>query len=253
MRVQECANMCKRVQMNAKVFLRKGYLQFYLCKEWALLLKNSKMNYKQEALGGSSRLSDEAMLVRIKTILTALTDNDYFPDPVPALDELQEAYEVYEEKLSAAKRRGSPQDTAEKDRARKNLAAIYKQLAFYVNQVSEGNLAMLLSSGFEVTQPPKVSKIPLIVSGGKLKDGRQSGQVRLDFDKNKEALFYEYEVGIWEQGEPEPDWEQIYRTTSSRQNIIAPLEPLQRYAVRIRAVNGKGESDWSELITHIVR
>lgn len=211
------------------------------------------MNFKHEALGGSSRFSDEGMLMRAKVILVALEGNEYFPDPYPSIEKLQEAYDLYEEKLSISKRRGSPQDTAEKDDARKAIAAMYKRLAFYVSQESDGNLSMLLSSGFELSQSPQSPDTPLVIRDIQLQDGRQSGQMRLDFRNNKEALFYEYEVGIWEQGEPEPDWDRSFVTTSSRGNVIAPLIPLQRYAVRVRAANGKGVSDWSDFVTHVVR
>lgn len=211
------------------------------------------MKFAQEALGGSFRYPDEELIVRSKTVLEAMTDNTYFPDPAPSLEDFEESYNNFNNKLSAAKRRGSPQDTAEKDLARQEVSRLYKQLAFYVSQTAQGNLAMLLSSGFEVTRHPTGRAVPSVVRDIRLRDGRQSGQMRLDFEKNREALFYEYEVGIWEADELTPDWGERYRTTSSRHNVIAPLVPLKRYAVRVKAVNGRGESDWSDIMTHITR
>lgn len=211
------------------------------------------MNIKQQALGGFVRVKDEALVVRAKTVLVALEGNGYFPDPDPPLTELQTAHDDFSEKLSIARRRGSPQDTAEKNSSRKMLENVMKRLAFHVTQASEGNLVMLLSSGFEISSSPQGTLVPLPVTGVRLADGRQSGQMRLDFDKGDKALFYEYEVGIWPENTADPEWETVYRTTSSRSNIIAPLIALQRYGVRVRAVNGKGASEWSATAHHVVR
>lgn len=211
------------------------------------------MNIKQQALGGFKRSSDQALLLRGKTVLLALEGNSNFATPDPDLATVKTILDDYEEKLSIANRRGSPEDTSAKNDARKALEAVLKKLAFYVTNVANGSLTILLSSGFEVSTIPQSDDVPSVVTGTVLRDGKQSGQMRLDFDKNRSAKVYEYQVcKVSADGAP-GEWEDPYTTTSSKLNIIAPLESLQRYGVRVRAVNGYGKSDWSEMVTHVVR
>jgi len=211
------------------------------------------MNIKQQALGGFRRESDEAVLVRGKAALLAMTDNPNFVTPEPDLETVTQILDDYEHKLSMAKRRGSPEDTAAKNDARKATEQMLKRLAFYVTHTADGRLPILLSSGFAVSSLPQKDEVPLTVAGITLRDGRQQGQMRLDFDKNASARIYEYQVcQVDANGQPD-DWSDAYITTSSRLNIIAPLTPFQRYGVRVRAVNGYGRSDWSEMVTHVIR
>lgn len=211
------------------------------------------MNIKQQALGGFRRDSDETLLVKGRTVLLAMTDNPNFETPNPSLETVTEVLDDYEQKLSMAKRRGSPEDTAAKNDIRKVVEQLLKRLAFYVTHTADGNLPKLLSSGFAVSTLPRRDDVPAVVTGVTTRDGRQQGQLRLDFDKNHSAKIYEYQVcQIDAQGLPD-EWSESYTTTSSRQNIIAPLVPFQRYGVRVRAVNGYGRSDWSEMVTHVVR
>lgn len=211
------------------------------------------MNVKQQALGGFRRESDEALLVRGKTVLLAMAGNTNFAAPYPDLETVTEALDHYEQKLSMARRPGSPEDTASKNEARKPLEQLLKQLAFYVTQTADGNLAKLLSSGFAVSSLPQQEEVPMPVTGILLRDGRQQGQMRLDFDHNTSAKVYEYQLcQVDKLGLPD-EWGESYITTSSKLNIIAPLTPYKQYGVRVRAMNGYGRSDWSEMATHVVR
>jgi len=211
------------------------------------------MNRKQQALGGFTKDRDETVLVKGKTVLLAMTDNANFETPEPSLETVAEALNDYEQKLSMAKRRGSPEDTAAKNQARKSAEQLLKRLAFYVTHTADGDLPKLLSSGFAVSSVPQKDDVPAPVTGIMLRDGRQQGQMRLDFDKNHSAKVYEYQICQIDAHGLLDEWGESYTTSSSRQNVVAPLTPYQRYGVRVRAVNGYGRSDWSEMVTHVVR
>lgn len=211
------------------------------------------MFIKQQALGGFRSVKDDELLVRGSTVLQALTDNDHFPDVVPPLSDLETHLQDFQDKLSIARRRGSPQDTAIKNDSRQLLEATLKGLAFHVSQQSNGSLQMLLSSGFEISNYPRSGDVPDVINGVFLRDGRQSGQLRLDFNKQPLALLYEYCVAHTQDQDGEHVWNEPIMTSSSRQNIIAPVIPFKRYYVRVRAINGYGKSDWSEPVSHIPR
>src|SRR5690606_17233102 len=102
------------------------------------------MNIKQQALGGFRKESDEAVLVKGRTVLLAMTDNPNFVTPEPTLEAVTETLDDYENRLSLAKRRGSPEDTAAKNDARKVAEQMLKRLAFYVTHTADGSLPKLL-------------------------------------------------------------------------------------------------------------
>src|SRR5690606_40290184 len=95
-----------------------------------------------------------------------------FETPEPSLETVTEVLNDYEQKLSMAKRRGSPEDTAAKNQARKATEQMLKRLAFYVTQMADGDLPKLLSSGFAVSSLPHKDDVPLTVKGITAVDGR---------------------------------------------------------------------------------
>ena len=210
------------------------------------------MNIKRTALGGFSHVKDDELLVRSNTVLQAMTDNKHFPDPRPGLEVASKLLDRFQQLLSVARRKGSPQDTAAKNEAKSALISALQQLAFYVSKVAEGNLQMLLSSGFQLSSYPKAGDVPELVRSVVLRDGKQSGQMRLDFAKQTSILLYEYRFAMEEEMK-EGLWSEPLLTTSSRNNIMAPLTPFQRYFVQVRGVNGFGKSEWSEAVSHVIR
>lgn len=209
------------------------------------------MAFKAKALYGFSKMKDDELLVVANTIMGAMTNNSNFTDPTPDLTSLQSVIDGFSTSLVVARKRGSPEDTAVKNEARIPLVESLQQLAYYVNGTARGQLSMVLSSGFPTNAPAVMHQVPLMVEGVKLKDGRQSGQARLDFDSQPKVLLYEYtyrKVTV-----PEEEWSDRLTTTSSRINIIAPLEVGANYEVRVRAVNSKGAGDWSQIARLMVR
>ena len=109
------------------------------------------MKKYQKANLGFQKITDENLLTLADTVIRAMTDNDSFPDPNPNLGDVEDEKDAFAEKLAIARRKGSPYDTAIKNEVREGLEKILSQLAFYVNKTDDGNIAILLSSGFEVS------------------------------------------------------------------------------------------------------
>lgn len=206
---------------------------------------------KHKALLGFSRLRDEELLRVSMTIHDALIDNPYFLQPTPELSVLQDALEEFGSKLATSKKRGSPEDTALKNESRTLLLQVLQQLNYYVNSTANGRLAVLLSSGFPISSRTTVTQVPLAVDGVRVRDGRQSGQVRLDFNHQLKVLVYEYIYRI--EGSGEEGWADRLVTSSSRMNIVAPLEVGKMYEFKVRAVNSQGAGDWSSIAKILVR
>jgi len=210
------------------------------------------MALKQQALSGFKRMTDDRIATAVSTIIQAMTGNEHFPDPVPTLDVVQTALDDYSLKLATAAKRGSPEDTALKNESKAALALLMKQLSVYVTTAAGETLSVLLSSGFPVSSYPTIGKPPLVVEDIKLIDGRQSGQLQLLFSSQRNVLLYEYQYTQEKNALGEPLWGDIYRTSSSRDNLIQAM-PFTRCYVRVRSVNRHGESEWSETVSHIGR
>src|SRR5690625_4114958 len=110
------------------------------------------MRTKQREKLGLTRSRDANVLVITQTVLAAMTDNEKFDEPPSPLVEFEAVLDEFADKLSEARKRGSPYDTAAKNEARKNLEASLAELAFYVNKVAKGNLPAMLSSGFPISR-----------------------------------------------------------------------------------------------------
>lgn len=209
------------------------------------------MAAKMKALIGFSKMKDDELLVIGTTVINAMRGNSNFPSPVPDLDDVQDLLDDFTGKLAIARKRGSPEDTAIKDETRVDLQRILQKLGYYVNSVADGKLSTLLSSGFPTNATAVAGMVPVMVEYVRLTDGRQSGQMRLDFASQKKVLLYEY--CYRKVGTPEEAWSDRFTTSSSQMNIIAPLEVGQQYEVRVRAVNSKGAGDWSNVVRLLVR
>lgn len=204
-----------------------------------------------KALIGFGDMKDDQLSTAATTIIAAMTGNTNFPTPTPPLTDVQALLDDYSAKLAIARKRGSPEDTAIKDESIVPLVAALQRLGYYVNSVANGQLSILLSSGFATNSPSTPTVTPGVVDNVRLSDALQSGQARLDFAKQAKVRVYEYcyrKVQV-----PEASWSDRLTTTSSRGNIIAPLEVGQYYEARVRAVNSKGAGDWSQTAVLLVR
>lgn len=209
------------------------------------------MAIKPRALVGFGEMKDNEILVAANTILAAMGENPNFPNPTPSLEEVGNLADDYANKLAIASKRGSPEDNALKKESKADLAEILQQLGHYVNSVAKGHLSKVLSSGFPTNSPEAPPQPPNVVDGLKLEDGRQSGQIRLSFNKLSNIRLYEYQYRRADV--PDEPWSERFITTSTRGNVIAPLLPGVHYETRVRALNTHGIGDWSQVVRIMAR
>ncbi|MFB2121055.1 fibronectin type III domain-containing protein [Parapedobacter sp. 2B3] len=211
------------------------------------------MNIKHQARGGFRQVADDELLVQAETVIAAMDSNANFATPTPDLTAVGAAKDDFSAKLAVARKRSGPEETELKNQSREALAELLKQLAFYVSTTANGNLAVILSSGFQATAYPRRGRVPEQPYAVRLNDGRLSGQLTFTLPKVPGALFYEYRYGTLDEATNEPLWGEPILTTSSRDNLIAGLEEGVRYHVQVRAVNGYGRTEWSDPVSMRVR
>ncbi len=115
---------------------------------------------KPKVLIDFSRYTDAELDQVAATIIAAMTDNTNFTTPVPALSLLSTALTAYRNALSAAAM-GGEADTIFKDQQREALEELLVPLGLYVELESNGDEAVMLSSGYKVSkQPTPVGQLP---------------------------------------------------------------------------------------------
>ncbi|SEN65632.1 hypothetical protein SAMN05216436_11988 [bacterium A37T11] len=184
------------------------------------------------------------------TVLTSMTvAADVFTAPRPTLEEYGSLVDDFVAKHELVSRGGSTLENQQKKVAKAALLEAMGILAQYVNSVAKGNGAILVSSGFELAANPRTLLAPDLVSGVRLQNGRQLGQLRLDFDALKAAYEYEYALAHTLDEVGQPVWDATYNTSTSRGNVIGNVVSGDIYYVRVRARNYRGWSDWSAVST----
>ncbi|SEN07024.1 hypothetical protein SAMN05216436_11154 [bacterium A37T11] len=209
---------------------------------------------KRFAVNNFKKLGDDQLVTEVKTIIEAMTVNVVlFATPSPALADVQIALTDFEGKLAVSRRRGNPMETSVKNESKLVLAELMRKLAFYVNDVAAGTLSVLLASGFKLNQSLANGLPPETPDGLRLREGRQKGQIRLDFSPVATARAYEYRFTSQLTSDGKPVWDERFHTTTSFNNVLSPVEAGLTYYVQVRALNAHGASDWSYVLDYIGR
>lgn len=211
------------------------------------------MSKERHALTGYKKIRDIDILLEAHTVLRSMTGNDHFPNPEPSLDMLSEKTSEYSIRFAESSKTRSVIDVALKKESKEELGFILKRLGQYVNSIARGELTLLYSSGFEISQPSKSYFIPEKVIGLKIVDAILKGQVKLTFQNQTRVLFYEYSHASEKDTNGEPIWGDIHFTTTSMRNIITDVVPYTYNYFRVRAANKKGKGDWSDAASFFVR
>lgn len=204
--------------------------------------------------GNFVTLSDKEFVVLAQTVLRAMSNNSNFLSPEPSLAELEIGISKFSDTLASSNKRGSPEDTAIKDVARKELAELIRRLAYYVNLTSKSQLHVLLSSGIPIFKTGVRLGLPGKVEVLTIRDGKQKGQINLSFKALKNVRLYRYRCTSSFTDDKELLWpEEEYSTTSSKNNLIAPVIPGVTYYISVQAINSAGVDDWCDPVAWIAR
>lgn len=198
-------------------------------------------------------LSEHELVTQAGKVLQFMTGNTNYPDPVPDLATFEAAYLDYKTKLERANNGGSRLDFREKKEAKLVLLDGMRDLAIHVNLIAKGLGSMLESSGFRIGNLDRNVGIPGIPERGRLMDGDNSGTMKMAVDTVPDAWEYEYCIGTRASDNAPIEWGDIQKATQSYGTVLTDLTPGATYYVRVRAHNGKGDSDWCEPFSRMAR
>jgi hypothetical protein len=189
----------------------------------------------------------DAMVGEIATaIITAMTGNPAFPTPIISLSAVAALQNTFREARATAAD-GGKQLTAAKNQARQALLDALDANAMYVQVLARYDLAMFLSSGYQVASTNRAQtqlSAPTIAGF----ENEMTTQLVVRLTPIANAYCYEVQTSVGTGA-----WQAAGSFTAARKIIIPNLTPGTVYNIRARAIGGStGYSDWSDPSSHIV-
>lgn len=193
----------------------------------------------------SSKYSDEALGTKTNNILDKVTDNPVFLSAVRIIDDLKVANTNYIAALAKVEG-GSKEDTVIKNNCRKIVETLLKKLAGVVQTISDGDEAIILSSGMDVNRKPGTVGKLAKPENFTVKPGDNKGSVLMMCDAIECADYYEFEhtelpitpTSIW-----------LKDTSKKRKLQKEGLDSGKQYGFRITGAATDPSRVYSEIIT----
>ena len=195
---------------------------------------------------GFNRLSDGDLSAYTNNVITCMSGNAAYSKSPISMADLTKLLGTFDTAVAAALAGGKAL-TATKKAAREALLAALQKIAAYVQIVADGDMALLLASGFSAantsrSQQAKLDR-PLIL--GVENEGTTKLTVRLQSVPRARS----YEVRAIN-GATTPAATVI--ATQARRIIVGSLTPGTTYNIQARAIGGsEGYSEWSDPVSHM--
>jgi hypothetical protein len=182
-----------------------------------------------------SRAGDLIKITR--RILDCMKDNTNFPNPTPALADIEKALEEFSAALSNAGR-FDRELVAIKDNKQVILIQLLTELAYYVAQICKGNKAMLLGSGFDINGD--IVKRQKALPKMQVELG-MPGQLTTRVNRVTRARAYVHQFTA-DPLTPESVW--ISETSLKPEHTFTGLTSASRVWLRVIVINKDGESTY---------
>lgn len=193
-------------------------------------------------------LSDLSVEQKTEYIIEQMTDNAFFPNPVPELTDVQASLTSYSNALVEA---GGLDRTlvALKNEARQVLEIMIGKLGMYVMNVALGNVAMLTSSGFTLLKSgePQYIDNPGQVT---ISNGITSGELVAVVPAVKGAKSYMHQIAT-ELPTDATEW--VSTTTSRSKFTYTNLQAGRQYWIRVAVIGSRGQVAYSPVSTQFAQ
>ena len=194
-----------------------------------------------------SKYSDADLLNKANHIVASMTNNPFFVNPVPTLQEVQDVLQFYSNALTAAAGLGR-NNIADKNKYRNMLEQVLGQLGMWVMFTANGDPAVLTSSGYSLAKEPEPR---YLVNPGNvtLLNGITSGEIAASV-KNVATAGYLFQISDTVPAEG-TQWNSI--NSSRSQFVFDNLTPGKQYWVRVAAVGSRSQVAYSTVATQFAQ
>jgi len=186
---------------------------------------------------------------RSRLILTRMADNIHFASPNPPLADVAAATNALETAYNQSRGRDRVLCALMRLR-RKKMLELIAQLSAYVQNASASNLEIILSSGFDVIGRGSPLPPVTLVLNVRVKDGKVSGAVKLQWNKVTGAKIYLVRVML---NPEQPTDADIKATPSCLRCEVEGLTPGKRYYIQVAAIGGGMIGSWSNAVSKIMQ
>jgi len=182
-------------------------------------------------------------------VVTNMTGNTNFPNPNPTLDVLKTSITnmtVASDEVEAARKT-----------VQMKLSVLYQQegifdgvitqLGTYVDNVSNGDEAIILSAGMDVQKEKSAITLPDKITSVNATSGDNAGEIDLSWDKSSNAKSYVVEIAV---NGNTLEWKHALITTRSRAELSALITGTA-YQIRIAAIGSAGQGPWSDPVLKV--
>ena len=196
-----------------------------------------------------ARTSDSNLSTKSQFIISSMTGNTNFTTPTPTLAVLTAARTAFDTALAAAQTRDVNKIAVKNDK-RELLIVLLRQLANYVELISNGNRTIMLSSGFELAKDGNDSVSLGNINNFTVTEGNNIGQVVSKCEGVENCISYLHCYTL----DPVSNasiWTELATSTSSY--TFEGLESGKKYWFKLKAVGRKNQLNVSNALSRIVQ
>jgi hypothetical protein len=194
------------------------------------------------------RYTDLELSNKTSHVVEEMTDNPHFTTPSPPLADISEVNGAYIQSLNKVEG-GSKEDTVIKNNYRKMVETLLKREADYVQTTSEGDEAIILSSGFDVNKKPAMVGPLDKATGLQITPGSNKGSIMANCNVLSNADFYEFE---YTEAPIAPNCIWIVKTSTKHKILIEGLTSGKQYVFRVAGAGSDPSRNWSDEISSFV-
>lgn len=198
------------------------------------------------------RYRNDTLVVAAAHIIKCMEASKQFKDAKPPLAEVKAAQEAYHRAVLDAMHGGLIYTAVRRETKRK-LADLLQQWAQYVNSVADGNLPLLLSSGFPVLTKKRKGEAPKTPASAFLAAGKVSGEIAFGFTPVGRDMLYEYCFATKTGVRHDPLWGEMETKSNSFKSYKQGFTSGTVVYFKVRARNKHGHSEWTAPVKIMVR
>jgi hypothetical protein len=185
--------------------------------------------------------TDSDLATDVDAINSALTDNEDYLEPSPTLELVAASLRAFNEACAAASFGGTLLKRI-KNSKRTDLVFLMRELARYVATACQGDLTVLLGSGFPIHKPTRHAIGALLKPRmPTLSQGKRSGEMFAKTKSVRGVFIYNWQLALL----ADPTIVVMTAQSTGATNLFSGLIPGQVYIVQVNAVGAAGNTDWS--------
>lgn len=196
---------------------------------------------------GLDGLSPMEVVERGRAHVTAMTGNPVYTTPTPPLVEISDACDALEAAEITVTTNGGKQDYIIRNQRLEELKELIKELAGYVQAVSQGDEEKISSAAFETRKLPEPSGVLPAPGNLRVRITTLPGELSLRWGGVADRRIYQVQIN---NGDPlvEENWT-LLLMLSKNFHTATGLTSHKAYSFRVCAVGAEGVGPWSDIAT----